>query len=118
MLDINLIRQDKEAVRHELEKRGGTFPLDEIATLDNRYRDMLHQVEQLRAQHNEASKQLGKTREKSPQLIIDMRQMGEKISSLQQETRKVKTRLDSLLLDLRLLMGIVEQLVLMVNLMK
>jgi seryl-tRNA synthetase len=100
MLYINLIRQDKEAVRHELEKRGGTFPLDEIVTLDNRYRDMLHQVEQLRAQHNEASKQLGKTREKSPQLIIDMRQMGEKISSLQQETRKVKTRLDSLLLEL------------------
>jgi len=100
MLDIKLIRQDKEAVRHELEKRGGTFPLDEIATLDNRYRDMLHQVEQLRAQHNEASKQLGKTREKSPQLIVDMRQMGEKISSLQQETRKVKTRLDSLLLEL------------------
>ena len=100
MLDIKLIRQDKEAVRHELEKRGGTFPLDEIATLDNRYRDMLHQVEQLRAQHNEASKQMGKTREKSPQLIVDMRQMGEKISSLQQETRKVKTRLDSLLLEL------------------
>lgn len=100
MLDIKLIRQDKEAVRHELEKRGGTFPLDEIATLDNRYRDMLHQVEQLRAQHNEASKQLGKTREKSPQLIIDMRQVGEKISSLQQETRKVKTQLDSLLLEM------------------
>jgi len=100
MLDIKLIREDPELVRQALEKRGDSFALDSILEIDGRYRSLLRQTEELRAKHNEASKQLSKSKEKPPQFIAQMRQLGEQVSSLQQQTREVKANLDSLLLEL------------------
>jgi seryl-tRNA synthetase len=100
MLDIRLIRENPELVRQGLGKRGNTFGLDSILEIDGRYRSLLRQTEELRAKHNEASKQLGKSKEKPPPLIAQMRQLGEQISSLQQQTKEAKANLDSLLLEL------------------
>jgi len=100
MLDIKLIRENPELVRQALEKRGDSFALDNILEIDGRYRSLLRQTEELRAKHNEASKQLGQSKEKPPQLITQMRQMGEQVSSLQQQTKEAKAGLDSLLLEL------------------
>jgi len=100
MLDIKFIREHPGLVRQGLEKRGDTFALDSILEIDGRYRSLLRQTEELRAKHNETSKQLGKSKEKPPQLIAQMRQLGEQISSLQQQTKEAKANLDSLLLEL------------------
>jgi seryl-tRNA synthetase len=100
MLDIKLMRENPELVRQALEKRGDTFDLDNILETDGRYRSLLRQTEELRAKHNEASKLLSTSKEKPPQLIAQMRQMGEQISSLQQQTKEAKADLDSLLLEL------------------
>jgi seryl-tRNA synthetase len=100
MLDIKLIRENLELVRQALEKRGDSFDLETILEIDGRYRSSLRQTEELRAQHNEASKQLGQSQEKPPQFITQMRQLGEQVSSLQQQTKEAKTDLDSLLLEL------------------
>ena len=100
MLDIKLIRENPELVRQSLEKRGDSFALDSILEIDGRYRSLLRQTEELRAKHNEASKQLGKSKEKPPQLIAQMRQLGEQVSSLQQQTKEAKANLASLLLEL------------------
>jgi seryl-tRNA synthetase len=100
MLDIRLIRENPDLVRQALEKRGSAFVLDDILKLDGDYRSLLRQTEELRAKHNQASKQLGQRKEKPPELMEQMRQLGEQISSLQQETKEVKARLDSLLLEL------------------
>ena len=100
MLDIKLIRENPELVRQALEKRGGIFPLESVLEADERYRNLLHRVELLRAQHNETSKHLGKTKEKPPELIARMRQLGEQISALQQETSQAKASIESLLLEL------------------
>jgi len=100
MLDIRLIRENPELVRQALDKRGDSFALKSIVEIDEHYRGLLQQVEALRAQHNKVSKQLGETREKPPQLIAEMRQLGEKISSLQHETSQAKANLESLLLEL------------------
>jgi seryl-tRNA synthetase len=100
MLDIRLIRENTELVRESLGRRGDVFALDSILELDEHYRDLLRQTEELRAQHNETSKKLGASKEKSPQLIAQMRQMGELISLLQDQTREAKARLDALMLEL------------------
>ncbi len=100
MLDIKLIRENPELVRQALEKRGDSFALETILETDGRYRSLLRQTEELRAKHNEASKQLGQSKEKPPQLIAQMRQLGEQVSSLQQQTREAKADLDVLLLEL------------------
>ena len=100
MLDIRLIREHPELVRQALEKRGDSFALDNILDIDSRYRSLLRQTEELRSKHNEASKQLSKSKEKPAQFIAQMRQLGEQISSLQQQTKEAKANLDSLLLEL------------------
>jgi seryl-tRNA synthetase len=100
MIDIKLIRENPELVRQALEKRGDSFALDSIIEIDGRYRSLLRQTEELRAKHNEASKQLSQSKEKPPQRIAQMRQLGEQISSLQQQTKEAKASLDSLLLEL------------------
>jgi len=104
MLDIRIIRENPAIVRQALEKRGESsdriWAVDSIIEIDERYRSLLRRTEQLRAKHNEISKQLGKRKEKTPQLIAQMRQLGEQISSLQQQTKEAKSNLDSLLLEL------------------
>ena len=100
MIDIRLIRENPELVRQGLEKRGDAFVLDEILEIDARYRNLLRRTEELRAKHNETSKQLAKSKERSPQLIAQMRQLGEQISSLQQQTKETKASVDCLLLEL------------------
>jgi len=104
MLDIKLIRDNPELVRQALEKRGyspdSIKALDRIIEIDSRYRGVLRQTEELRAKHNEASKQVSKSKEKPPGLIAQMRQLGDQITSLQQQTKEAKAELDSLLLEL------------------
>ena len=104
MLDIKLIRDNPQLVRQALEKRGyspdSIKALDRIIEIDSRYRGVLRQTEELRAKHNEASKQVSKSKEKPPGLIAQMRQLGDQITSLQQQTKEAKTELDSLLLEM------------------
>ena len=100
MLDIRLIRENPGLVHQAMEKRGNAASLENILKVDEHYRQLLRQTEGLRAQHNETSKQLGKSKERPPELIAEMRQLGEQISSLQQQTKEAKANLDFLLLGL------------------
>ena len=100
MLDIKLIRDNPDLIRQALAKRGDSAPLDEIMQLDERRLQLLHEVETLRARRNEVSKQLGRMADKPPQLISDMRQIGERITSLETEIGQVETDLEDHLLRL------------------
>ncbi len=98
MLDIKLIRENPDFVKRSLEKRNENFDIDGILQLDASYRRSLQQQEQLRAQHKKMSKQMSNPSERSPELTLQMRQMGEEISALQEETSKNKSDLENLLL--------------------
>ncbi len=100
MLDIKLIRDNPQSVRQALEKRNESIPLDKILSLDERHRKLLHEVELLRAQRNEVSKQLGQMAHKPPQLIANMRQLGENISQLETEISQLQAELEDYLLRL------------------
>src|SRR4030042_3244936 len=100
MLDIKLLRDNPDLVRQALEKRGESAPLDQIMSLDEQRRQFLHEMETLRAQRNEVSKELGNMADKPPQLIADMRNLGEKITSLEAEICRVESELEDLLLRL------------------
>jgi len=100
VLDIRLIRENPELVRQALSERIDTIALDAIIEVDRHYRRLLHDVELLRAQRNEGSKRLGRLKEKPPELIAEMRQLGERVSGLEQEIGQVKSNLEDLLLEL------------------
>jgi seryl-tRNA synthetase len=100
MLDIKFIRENPDFVGQSLSKRGKIYMLVDILKIDENYRDLLRQVELLRAHHNNTSRELGKTKEKPPDLIYQMRNLGEQISALQQQANQAKDKLNSLLLEL------------------
>jgi seryl-tRNA synthetase len=59
MIDINLIRENPEWVKEQIAKLFDTAPIDEIVELDARRREIIQEVEDLRRQRNESSKQIG-----------------------------------------------------------
>jgi len=100
MLDIKFIRENPDLVGQSLSKRAKVYGLDDILKIDEDYRKLLRQVELLRAHHNQTSRELGKSSERPPELIAQMRNLGEQVSNMQQQANQAKNRLDSLLLEL------------------
>lgn len=99
MLDLKLIREKPDLVREALQKRNDTAPVDEILALDERRRKHLVELENLRARRNEVSKQIGRTKEKPPELIAEMRKVGETIKVMEEE---IETTIEPKLQDLLL----------------
>ncbi len=98
MISIELIRKDTDLVKKAMEKRGEDVPLDRILDLDSQRREGIARGDELRARRNEVSKQIGRTKERPVELIEEMRQVGEKIKALEEETRAIEASLESLLL--------------------
>ncbi len=98
MIDIKLIRENRQVVQEALDRRGDTAPLDTILQLDEKRRQSLFQMENLRARRNQVSKEIGRTREKPPQLIAEMKQIGEQITALEEGINKLDEEIRELLL--------------------
>jgi len=98
MLSLQFIRENPDLVREALQKRQFSEPIDDILALDERRRRLLTEVEALRARRNEVSKQIGKTGEKPPQVIEEMRQMGDRIKALDEQVGAIEEQLNDLLL--------------------
>ena len=98
MLNAKLIREDTNRVRRMLADRHKTAPIDEILTLDDDRRQILIETETLRARRNAASQEIGRTKEKPPALIAEMREVGERIKSYEQRLSQIDGELTQLLL--------------------
>jgi len=98
MLDLKFIRENPEAVRQALEKRQDSAPLDEILRLDHERRRLLGEAEGLRAKRNEVSKKLSQMKQKPPEVIAEMRQVGDRIKALETEESQLAAKLNDLLL--------------------
>src|SRR4051794_31950531 len=82
MLDLKLLRREPEQVRAALARRGAANAVDELLTLDSRRREILPELEGLRAQRNEASDKIGQAKkagEDASDAIAQMRDVGSKI---------------------------------------
>ena len=97
MLSIDLIRRDPDFVRAAMARRHDDTPIDEVLSLDERRRALLVESEQLRARRNEVSKQIGRMDSKPPQLLDEMRQVGDRIKAIEAEGDALQGQLNSLL---------------------
>ena len=100
MLSIELIRQDLGAVKEALKRRGEEAPLEAILSLDVERRSILTEVENLRANRNQVSKELGRMSERPAHLVEEMRQTGDRIRAAEGRVKEVEARLDEQLLTL------------------
>ena len=98
MLDIKLLRDNPDLVREALERRRSDFSIDDVLKLDEQRRSLLTEVEGLKARRNEVSREIGRTGEKPPQLLEEMRSIGERIKGLDGQVESVEGQLSDLLL--------------------
>jgi seryl-tRNA synthetase len=101
MLDMNFIRQHAEDVRAGIRARGGEDgAVDRLLALDEQRRELLAEVEQLKAERNRVSKEISRIQaaaEREPQ-IAAMRAVGDRIAALDEQVRATEAERDELLL--------------------
>jgi seryl-tRNA synthetase len=101
MLDIDLIRRETEAVKMALGRRGVEVPIDEIVRLDARRRELLTEVEGLKAERNTTSKEIGTLQDETvrQEKIEAMRALGERIDELDNGVQQVEEELHDLMIE-------------------
>jgi seryl-tRNA synthetase len=102
MIDLKLIREHPDLVRRGVAKLNTTAPIDEILALDSKRRELLQEVEALKAQRNAASKEISRQKDAAARQarIAEMRAVGERIDLLDAEVRSVDERLQQYLLEM------------------
>ncbi len=100
MLDLNLIRENPEIVRKALaDRQMDASPVDIVLSLDTDRRNLLTQVEKLKAERNVVSKEISQSKDPAArQAKIDaMREVGDRITELDETVRQVDTNLQATL---------------------
>ena len=100
MFDINLIREQPDQVRQALVKRqADPKVVDEVLEVDVRRRNLLTQVESLKAERNRVSKEISQTKDAAERQtkIEAMRQLGDQISELDNQAGQAVARMHILL---------------------
>lgn len=104
MLDIKVLRANLEEVKAKLQHRGEDLTdFGRFEELDTKRRDLLVQTEELKGKRNEVSQQvavLKREKQDAEHLILEMREVGDKIKSLDEELRVVEADLEKLLLTI------------------
>ena len=102
MIDLKLLRASPDQVRSALARRGDTGVtrlLDELEALDMRRRALAGQLDQLKAERNEAAKADGRMMKEKGALPADVvaqrKRLGERIGALEAELRDVETALEA-----------------------
>lgn len=96
MIDINVIRNDKAAVKAALAKRGYDADLDGILKLDEERRAVIGRTEALKAEKNKVSAdvpRLKKAGENVEPVFARMRELGNEISANDEKLKTVEEKL-------------------------
>lgn len=107
MLDIKLIREQPDHVRERLAARraGDDAKISEVLDLDEHRRKALMEVEQLKAERNKVSKEIGalmgqKKLEEAEARKKQTREMGDRVAVLDKQVAEVEAALNAILLRL------------------
>ncbi|MGO4370889.1 serine--tRNA ligase [Paenibacillus sp. MCAF20] len=100
MLDVKLLRNEFEKVEQALRNRGAS--LDLIAgfpVLDSKRRELITETEQLKNRRNVVSQEVAKLKKSggdAEALIVEMREVGDRIKELDEELRVLEVQVDEL----------------------
>ena len=103
MLDLNYIREHTAAVAHMLQQRGSPDNLAGILELDRQRRTLLTTAEDLKAERNRVSQEIGRLPPADAARagkVAAMRSVGDRISVLDEQLRSVEAALRTALLEL------------------
>ena len=102
MLDLRLIREQPDAVERALADKGGAALIREIVARDGERRSLLKEVEDLKALRNRASEAIGQAKRRGEDASAEqarMREVGERIATLDGEVKAVDEAIQALLVQ-------------------
>ncbi|VAX23854.1 Seryl-tRNA synthetase [hydrothermal vent metagenome] len=101
MLDIKFIRENPEIVKQGIVNKNEKDTVDEILEMDKERRKLLVTVEELKANRNKVSQEVGRLKkagENADDIVAEMKQVSEEIKQLDEQLRSVDEKLNELLL--------------------
>lgn len=102
MLDVKILRSDFSRVEQSLKNRGKSLDLiADFPKLDARRRELLQESESLKNRRNTVSAEvarLKKNRENADELILEMREVSDKIKAMDEEVRELEASIAELTL--------------------
>lgn len=103
MLDRRLLREDPERVRYGLARRGIELDFGPILEQEEKRRDLLRQIEGLKAERNAVSDQIGRLKREgkdASQFVESTRLLGDRIAMLEGQLAALDAKLDEFLLTI------------------
>lgn len=101
MLDLKFIRENIELIKEGLRKKQVKIDIDYLLHLDKERRDLLSQIEELRARQNQASKEIASAQgEDKKRKIREVKEVSTSLKSLEPKLKKREEELNNLLLKL------------------
>ena len=103
MLDIRYVVENTESVKRALAGRNGEFPVDKAVDLELRRREIIKEVEALKACRNSESAkvaQLKREKQNADEIIADMQKIGGQIKELDDKLAVVEAELKDAMLSI------------------
>lgn len=104
MLDIRFVRENFEEVKQKLANRGEDISqLDNFEGLDQKRRELIVKSEELKSKRNEVSTQISvlkREKQDAQHLILEMREVGDKIKLYDEELKEIERQLEYLMLTI------------------
>jgi len=103
MLDPKFVLDNKDFVLRKIASRGIAIDLDDFSRLSEEKKQVLRKVEELRFERNKASEQIAldkREKKDASGLIAGMRQVGDRIKTLEEELRQIDEKIRLTLLHI------------------
>ncbi|WIF95911.1 serine--tRNA ligase [Caminicella sporogenes] len=104
MLDIKRIRNEFDEVKRLIEMRGkGDFGLEEVLKLDEKRRQIIGEVEQMKNRQNIVSKEIPKLKREGKdvsEVLAEMKELSNKIKDMDNELKKIDEQIREKLLTI------------------
>lgn len=103
MLDMKFVRENLELVQKAMESRGKEAPLEEFKKLDERRRELLFEVEQLKAHRNTVSKKIGelkRNKQDASEIIEEMGKVSNQVKEMDEELKEIEPKMEMILLGI------------------
>ncbi len=100
MLDIQLLRSDLQGTAKRLADRGFAFPADEFQALESRRKTIQTETQELQANRNQLSKQIGQMKgkgEDASSLMAEVNAQADRLKALEQQLADLQNELNQML---------------------
>ncbi|HZC20046.1 MAG TPA: serine--tRNA ligase [Nitrososphaeraceae archaeon] len=103
MIDLKLLKENPQVIKEMLKKRNLDFPIDELINLDKKRRELIVQVQEIKHKKNNLANSIAikkKNRHDPKAELEEMRIVGRKIVSLEEEKATIELKFRRLIMML------------------